>query len=172
MSEIRNEIASEVHRSVRKNFPRRSMVLKGMWDLLQVDLADFKSLSRQNKNYKYILIAIDAFSKKAFAEPLKNKTGVQVSQAMETIINKFSGVHRNIQSDEGKEFYCKSFQSLMKKYNINHYSSASVVKVCGFQCFNHTLYTHHTFKSPNKKHSLTHLFFFQSVRLLNVSSGL
>ena len=38
-----------------------------------VDLVDMQSLSRKNKGIKYLLCAIDLYSKYAFAIPLKDK---------------------------------------------------------------------------------------------------
>ena len=46
-----------------------------MWG---VDLADMQSLSRKNKGIKYLLCAIDLYSKYAFVIPLKNKKGISI----------------------------------------------------------------------------------------------
>jgi hypothetical protein len=39
-----------------------------------MDLLDMSNYSRQNKGYKWILLAIDTFTIKAYAEKFKNKT--------------------------------------------------------------------------------------------------
>ena len=44
-----------------------------MWG---VDLADIQSLSKCNKGIKYLLFAIDFFSKYAWVVPLKGKEGL------------------------------------------------------------------------------------------------
>ena len=41
-----------------------------------VDLADMQSLSRYNKGFKYLLCAIDLFSKYAWVIPTKDKKGI------------------------------------------------------------------------------------------------
>ena len=46
-----------------------------------VDLADMQSLSKYNKGIKYLLCAIDLFSKYASAVPVKDKKGVSVVNA-------------------------------------------------------------------------------------------
>jgi len=43
---------------------------------------------------------------------------------------------KNLQIDIGKEFYNLNVQKLLKKHNINHYSTYSVMKV--IERFNHT----------------------------------
>jgi hypothetical protein len=129
MEQIRQDIVRELHRPTRRKFNRRSIVVKGILDLVQADLVDMKAFARVNKNYKYCLVAIDVFSKIAFVQPLKNKTGQNTTDAMEIIMEKFNGHVKNLQTDEGKEFYCKPFRNLMERLNINHYSTHSVVKV-------------------------------------------
>ena len=57
--------------------------LKIIWG---VDLADMQSLSRKNKGIKYLLCAIDLYSKYAFAILLKDKKGISVVNAFNKII--------------------------------------------------------------------------------------
>ena len=116
----KQQIVNEIHRSARKNFPRRHVILKGIRDLWQADLIDLQGYVKYNKGYKYVLVVIDTFSKYAWAVPLKTKTKCEVKLAMEDIF-KNNGVPKNIQTDLGKEFYNNEFKHLMKTYNINHY---------------------------------------------------
>ena len=46
-----------------------------------VDLADMQSLSKYNKRMKYLLCAIDLFSKYAWAVPIKHKKGTSIGNA-------------------------------------------------------------------------------------------
>ena len=46
-----------------------------------VDLADMQSLSKYNKGIKYLLCAIDLFSKYAWVVPLKNKRRITMVNA-------------------------------------------------------------------------------------------
>ena len=46
-----------------------------------VDLADLQSLSKFNKGIKYLLCAIDLFSKYAWVIPLKDKKGTSIVNA-------------------------------------------------------------------------------------------
>jgi Integrase core domain len=134
-----NKLAYELHKPARKNFVRRKYILYGIGDLIQIDLVDMSKYSRQNKGYKFILTAIDCFSKLGFAEPLKNKSAAKVAPIMERIIKQHP--IKNLQSDLGKEFYNSTFKTLMKKYNINHFSTHSILKASICERFNRTLKT-------------------------------
>ena len=46
-----------------------------------VDLVDMQSLSRYNKVFKYLLCAIDLFSKYAWVIPIKDKKGTSIVNA-------------------------------------------------------------------------------------------
>ena len=45
-----------------------------------------QSLSRKNKGIKYLLCAIDLFSKYAFVIPLKDKKGISIVNAFDKIL--------------------------------------------------------------------------------------
>ena len=51
-----------------------------------VDLADMQSLSKYNKGIKYLLCAIDLFSKYAWVVPIKNKKGISIVDAFQKIL--------------------------------------------------------------------------------------
>lgn len=120
------QVVREIHRDARKHFPRRKYIMYGIADTLQVDLIEMQPFKRENRGYRYILIAIDVFSKMAYAEPLLNKTAVETTHAMERILKKIRP--RQIQSDNGVEFFNKSMDNLFKKHKINHYASYSILK--------------------------------------------
>ena len=52
-----------------------------------VDLADMQLISKYNKGIKYILCAIDLFSKYAFVVPLKDKKGTTIVNAFQSILD-------------------------------------------------------------------------------------
>lgn len=137
----RQKVVEEIHRSVRKNFPRRHYVMRGINDTFQADLVEMIPWARQNKGYRYILMVIDVFSKRAWAMPLKNKTGAEVTKAMTSIFTTHpTHIPRNLHTDEGKEFYNQSFQRLMKQHKINHYSTFSTMKASIVERFNRTFF--------------------------------
>lgn len=127
MSQERIDVVDELFKPRRINFPRKRVILKGIADLFQADLMEFPDDVRHNRGCRYVLVVINCFSKHLWCVPLKNKTGELVTQAMEGILQN-TLVPKNIQTDKGTEFYNATFKALMKKYNINHYSTHSITK--------------------------------------------
>ena len=72
-----------LHKPVRKNFKRRKTIVPGANFQMQADLIDFSLVKSYNDHYKYILVVIDVFSKKAFTAYLKAKTSSDMIQAFE-----------------------------------------------------------------------------------------
>ena len=99
---------------------------------------DLKSRARSNGGYSFILFVINAFSKCAWTEPLKTKSGPVVASAMAKIMANTTPP-RNLKVDAGKEFYNSSFRSLMQKYDINMYSTYSVLKASLVERLNRTV---------------------------------
>lgn len=135
---IKSDIVKELHRPARKHFKRRKVIIKGLDDLWQADLVEMGTYASANKGYRFLLTVIDAFSKYAWAVPTKTKTGTEITQAMQTILNE-GRQPINLQTDDGKEFYNKHFQNLLGQYNINHYSVYSNVHACIIERWNRTI---------------------------------
>lgn len=124
------QVVKEIHHDARKNFARRKYTMYGIADTLQADLIEMQPYKRENRGHRYILIVIDVFSKMAYAEPLMDKTGPEVTRAMDRIIRKVSRRYHinNLHTDDGKEFFNASMKQLLDKFKINHYSTFSVMK--------------------------------------------
>ena len=111
-----NSLADELHKPVRKNFPKRYVFVRNVDDIWGADLIDMRSLSKDNDGYKYVVMVIDVFSKYGWAVPIKYKTGDEVKSALESIFAKQTP--RKIWSDEGNEFYNSKVLRLLKKHNF------------------------------------------------------
>ena len=113
--------------------------MKGIDDLWQADLVEMGNYSTDNRDYRFLLTVIDTFSKFAWAVPLKRKTALETSQAMQNIFQ-LGRIPKNLQTDDGKEFFNKHFGKLMNKCNINHYNiTYSRMKASIVERFNRTL---------------------------------
>ncbi|RLU17628.1 hypothetical protein DMN91_009864 [Ooceraea biroi] len=139
VSSERLQLVRELHAPARRNFPRRRVIVRGYDDLWQVDLVDVQSYARQNRSYRCILTIINALSKYAWAVPLKHKSGSEVAEALARIFRDDRRCPRNLQTDEGKEFYNAQVRELERKRGINHYSTHSVMKASIVERFNRTL---------------------------------
>ena len=62
-------LANELHKTIIRKFKRRKAYSSFRDNIWGVDLADMQSLSKYNKGIKYLLCAIDIFSKYAWAVP-------------------------------------------------------------------------------------------------------
>ena len=137
---LKRKLVEEIHRSVRRVFPRSKVLVKGVLnDLYQADLVDMRNFP--DKGFHYLLTVIDVGSKRGFAEPIKRKTGAEVVRAMKLILAKIGDGYtpRHLQTDKGTEFYNADFKKLMKNKGINLYSSHSELKASVVERFNRTL---------------------------------
>lgn len=136
---IKADIVKELHRPARRKFQRRHVEQRGIDDTIQIDLVEMQNFSKENNGYRYLLTAINIFTKYAYVRPLKDKTAKEVTKAMKSILEKLPVPIKNIHSDLGKEFMNSQFKDLMQKFNINHYQTYSEMKASICERFNRTL---------------------------------
>ena len=79
-------LADELHKPVIKKFNKRKVYSQFKDNIWGVDLADMQSLSKKNKGIKYLLCAIDLYSKYAFVIPLKDKKRISITNGFNKII--------------------------------------------------------------------------------------
>ena len=79
-----------------------------------------QSLSKYNKGIKYLLCAIDLFSKYAWVIPIKDKKGVSIVKAFQKIISEGRKPNK-IWVDQGCEFYNNFFKYFLKINNFKMY---------------------------------------------------
>ena len=90
---IKNEItenqqlANERHKPIIRKFKKRKVYSSFKDNSWGVDLADMQLINKYNKGIRYLLCAIDFFSKYAFVIPLKNKKGTTIVNAFQSILN-------------------------------------------------------------------------------------
>ena len=121
-----------LHKPARRHYRRNRVIVGGIDELWQMDLADMQPVSTDNDGYRYLLVCIDVFSKFLWVIPLKTKTGPALVTAFKVILE--SGRKpQKIQTDQGTEFFNKHFKALMKEeeiqlYNTYNETKASVVE--------------------------------------------
>ena len=72
-------------------------------------------ISKFNKGFGFLLCVIDIYSKYAWVVPLKDKKGVSIVNAFQSILNKTNRKPNKIWVDKGSEFYKRSMKSWSKK---------------------------------------------------------
>ena len=87
------------------------------------DLADMQLVSKSNKEFKFLLCVIDIYSKYAWVLPLKDKKGVSIVNAFQSILKKSNRKPNKIWEDKGGEFYNGSMKSWLEKNDIGMYST-------------------------------------------------
>ena len=73
------------------------------------DLADMELISKLNKGFRFLLCVLDIFSKYAWVVPLKEKKGVSIVNAFESILKDFNRKLNKIWVHKGSEFYNNFF---------------------------------------------------------------
>eukprot|EP01059_Diplonema_ambulator_P033426 TRINITY_DN6978_c1_g1_i1.p2 TRINITY_DN6978_c1_g1~~TRINITY_DN6978_c1_g1_i1.p2 ORF type:complete len:313 (+),score=-32.54 TRINITY_DN6978_c1_g1_i1:1599-2537(+) len=99
------------------------IVAYGGNELLQMDLLDFQKLKTRNRGYAWILIAVDVFTRYAYAIPLKKKTMTETRDGIVKLLSqlpKSQPLPKRIISDNGNEFLNKEVGELFDLYNITH----------------------------------------------------
>ena len=139
MSEKKKEFAKEIFSPVIKEFQRIQIQTHYKDECWSIDLIDRSSLSKYNKNYKFIFTIIDNHTKYAWAIPIKDKTGKSTTTALKSLIEKTKRKPVKIWSDRGKEFYNRTFLDFLRERNFHIYSTHSDLKAVFVERFNRTL---------------------------------
>ncbi len=135
---LAGEDAYTLHKTAPIKYKRNRVVVYGIDTQFQADLVDMSAYAKDNDGHKYLLTCIDVFSKYSWVRVLKNKSGIEVTKAFQSIL-KEGRVPQKLQTDQGKEFFNKHFQDVMKKHDINHFATATDLKASVVERFNRTL---------------------------------
>ena len=120
-------LANELHRPIRRNFPTRRVQVSAIDEVWAADLAEMQKFSAWNKDIRYLLMIIDIFSKFGWIVPLKNKKGETVAKAFNKIF-KSGRLPKKIWADKGSEFYNKDVNQLLSEKGIELYSTQNEQK--------------------------------------------
>lgn len=117
-----------IHKGVKRKFRRRRVkVLPFLFNTLAVDLKDISSAAKENRGYKWILVAVCIFSKKLFTRLLKDKSANSVLKAFQSIF-KQTGFPSYIWADRGREWYNVKVMNYFRENGVRLYSTHSPIK--------------------------------------------
>ena len=135
----KRELAKELLAPRPIHFQRRKIYASKLNEIWTSDLMDMSRYRRVNKNFTFILIVLDVFSRYAFARPLKNKTGKETAAGLKSIFQT-TGIHPEfLWCDRGTEYYNSDVADLLKKYDITLYSTYNTIKASIAERFIRTL---------------------------------
>ena len=115
-------LADELHKPIIRKFNNRKVYSQFKDNIWGEDLANIQSSSRKNKGIKYLLRAIDLFSKYAFVIPLKDKKAISIVNVFNKIIKQSNRKPNKIWVDQGGEFYNNVFENWLSDNDIIMYS--------------------------------------------------
>ena len=112
-----------------------------------------QSLSKKYKGIKYLLCAMDLYSKYAFVVSLKDKKGISIFNGFNKIIKQSGRKPNKIWVDKGSEFYNHVFKKWLSDNDIIMYSTfnegKSVVAERFIRTLKNKLYEHMTTTGKN-----------------------
>ena len=97
-------------------------------EIWQVDLSDMTHLDTYNSGCKYLLFAIDVFSRYLWVRPLLNKSAKSTVKALVDIFHVDNRVPGYISTDQGAEFLGKDFKEMLEKFGIGYFNHTSLHK--------------------------------------------
>ena len=116
VNEPNYQLANELHKPIIRKFKKRKVYSSFRDNIWGVDLADMQSLSKYNKANKYLLCAIDLFTKYVWVVPINDKKTNSIVNAFQKITSEGKKPNK-ICVDQGSEFYNNSFKYFLKINN-------------------------------------------------------
>ena len=121
---LQSQNTYSLNKAVKRNFSRGRVIVSGIDDQWDADLASFIPLSESNNGYMHLLFVIDIFSRYGWVAPLKNKTAKEIVQGFKAILAP-GRKPRHLRTDAAYDFRSNEFQQLLKDKSIVHFTTHS-----------------------------------------------
>ncbi len=139
---LKEKYSHGLHKRARVVFPRNPTIATDIDEQWQGDLLFMKDLAEYNSGYGIAFIVIDVVSRHAWGELIKDKSAKEVTTAFQRILQRaHPRKPKRLQTDKGTEFLNKQFQDLLKKNNIDFFTTFSDFKAAIAERFIQTLKT-------------------------------
>ena len=116
---VENEKPYQLHKKT-KSIVQAHMVAFRENQIWLADLLDMSNYSRDNYGFKWILLVIDVFTRKAYAQAMISKEGTSTLHSFNAIANEHEKGPENLITDNGTEFMNKKFQDYLSANHIFH----------------------------------------------------
>ena len=147
------QLANELRKPIIRKLKRRRVYSSFKDNVWGIDLADIQLITKYSKGIRYILFAIDLFSKYAWVVHLKDRRGITNVNAFQSILDSSKRKPNKILVDQGSEFYNSPFKKWLKGNHIEMYSThnegKSVVAERFIRTLKNKIYKHMTAVSKN-----------------------
>lgn len=119
---LRSQDSYTLRKELRHSFRRARVIVSGIDDQWDMDLADMSNIASENDQFRYLLVVVDIFSKYLWIQVLKNKSAKVVVEAMKKIL---AGNRKckKIRTDKGKEFNNNIMKSYLKNEGIQYFTT-------------------------------------------------
>lgn len=110
----------------KTKFERARILVSSIGHIFQADLFDMQNLAKYNKNFRYILLVVDTFSRLIKAKPLLSKSAVDVAAALHDVFQEFKdedllALKSMLATDLGNEFWNSEAKKVFEKFGVHHY---------------------------------------------------
>ena len=131
------DLSNELNKPSIQKFERQKVIVNHINEIHSTDLVDMTQYSKINKGYKYIFTNINAFSKIAYAFPLKSRKIQDIKPCFEKIFK--NNKPKYVWSDKEPAFLSKEMQLFFKNNNVKIYNTNSHLKAVVVERFNRSL---------------------------------
>ena len=128
-----------LHREGKKPHKRNPFFVYVLRQQIQMDLIEVGNIAAGNDGIRYILTAIDIFSKFLVCVPMKRKTAAESLRAVRIMVNSFNPKPEAIMSDNGQEFMNASVQNYLRDQGIKHFTPENDLKCVVVERVNKTI---------------------------------
>ena len=124
---LKSQEVYTMHRKMVRKFKRNKVQVDHIDEQWDVDLMDMTDYAKENDGIKYVLMAIDIFSRYAWAVPLVNKQASTIKKGIDELVKKGRRPNK-IRTDPGGEFIAQLMKQWFTKMNILHSVTHNQVK--------------------------------------------
>lgn len=120
---LQDQRSYALNKPVRRNFPRAPVIVSGLFDQFDMDLFSMAKFSEDNDGITNILVVIDVFSRKAWVQPLADKSAKSLLAAFAKIFPRGRNKPRRIRSDRGSEFTNREVMRYFAQMGVHQFFS-------------------------------------------------
>ena len=136
---LQNQESFSLHKPIHREFKRLRVIIGGLHDQYNANLADMQKLKEKNDGVRFLLIVIYVFSCHLWVEPLLNKTEESVIEAFWHIFQR-TPKPQQLQTDRGGEFKGQKVEDYFVSINVKHWSAHNdEMKANYAECIIHTV---------------------------------